>query len=226
MKYLQQDEINNIASIFVEARQKLGQVKSIKEKQECEQQQKICLEQLKFLILNKTKRYKKFFNYDDLEQDGFEALILALKTYDPQKGCFSWWADKYISTRISRAANTHSTIRFPLKKTKEVRPYKISIIPTMTDLAPSAQESLENFEKFIKVMEAIKQLPEIHQKILSMIYGFNGISPQSLDSVTKELLLSKSQVSKLLREARTKLKQILSIGCDNVIKTENGICTI
>jgi RNA polymerase sigma factor (sigma-70 family) len=209
MKYLEQDEINAIAGTFLAARKKVKQVKSLKEKQDCEQQQNLCLQQLRFLVLNKTRKYKQFSNHADLEQDGFEALILALKTYNPEKGCFSWWADKYISTRISRAANAHSTIRFPLKKAKETRPYKTSTIPTIVDLAPSAQESLENSERVNKVTQALAQLPEMHQKVVSMVYGFNGIKQHSMGTLIKELAISKPQCTKILREAKDQLKEIL-----------------
>ena len=91
---------------------------SLIEKLAFEKQQKICVEKFKYLITMKTNRYKKFSNYEDLNQDGYEALLKAMKNYNPDKGIFFYWAFKYINTRISRCANLHTAIRYPLKYSK------------------------------------------------------------------------------------------------------------
>lgn len=204
MKYLEQDEINSIAKLFMECRDTKN-----KNIQKCIQDQNECVHKLKFLVINKIRKYKKFSNYADLEQDGYEALVLALKTYNPSKGCFSWWADKYISTRISRAANAHSTIRFPLKKAKETRPYKITTIPIIVDETPTAQESIESSEQTFYVTQALLKLPEMHQKVVNMVYGFNGIKQQSIGIMIKELDISRPQCAKILQEAKDQLKNLL-----------------
>lgn len=210
MKYLSQEEINGIAKQFIMLRNKAEKSKSKKIKSEYKQYQNYCVEKLKFLIVNKTNKYRKFSNHPDLEQDGYEALILALRTYDPGKGAFSWWADKYISTRVSRAANAHSTIRFPLKKAKEMRPYKISIIPVIIDSEPDASEKLENSQRVENILSAIKKLPEQHQKVINMTFGFNGIRQYSISNVTKQLSISRPQFLKILEEAKEKLREILN----------------
>lgn len=209
MKYLSQIEIDEIATTFIKLRDKAEKSKSKNVKAKYKKYQEYCIEKLKFLVLHKVVRYKKFSNYIDLEQDGFEALILSLKTYNPAKGAFSWWADKYISTRISRAANAHSTIRFPLKKAKEVRPFKMSIIPTIIDGSASAVDALENYEITQSIVNAIKQLTAQQQKVINIAFGFNGIKPRSIGAATKELSISKPQFLKLLEEAKLKLKDIL-----------------
>lgn len=206
---LSQEEIDDIAKKFIELRDKAEKSKSKKVRAQYKAYQNYCVEKLKFLVTNRAGRYRKFSNHPDLEQDGFEALILALKTYNPTKGSFSWWADKYISTRISRAANAHSTIRFPIKKAREMKPYKASGLPIMVDSSADASVSLERCETSNLLFTAIAQLPEKHQKIINMVYGFNGSKEQSLENVAKELSMSRSQSSKLLEEAKNKLKEIL-----------------
>ncbi len=72
---------------------------------ELKKHEKICMEKFRYLVTMKTGRYKAFNNYDDLNQEGFEALVKAMNNYNPKKGSFFWWAHKYIDTRISRSAN-------------------------------------------------------------------------------------------------------------------------
>lgn len=209
MKVLPQDEINALAEKFILLKAKAEKSKSKKVQKEYKDYQNYCVEKLKFLVTFRSNKYKKFSNHLDLEQDGFEALILALKTYDPKKGCFSWWADQYIKTRITRAANSHSTIKYPLKKAKENKPYKMSELPVITDESPDASQILESHEINKDILQAIKKLPEQHQKVINMAFGFNGIKQHTITNVIKELSISRIQCLKILEEAKTKLKDLL-----------------
>ena len=103
-----------------------------------------CVKKLGRLVDQKVRKYKKFSNYIDLRQDGLEALLLAFNTFDPKKGSFAWWADKYISTRIYRAANAHSTIRYPIEKAKKFMPYKTNCIPVIVDSTQNPAEKVES----------------------------------------------------------------------------------
>ncbi len=170
-----------------------------------------CFIKFQYIIDNKIYRYKNFSNFQDLKQEGYEALTMAIKTYDVTKGSFTWWAERYVKTRIFRSANAHSTIRFPLKKAKEERPYKVSTIPVMLDLALNAEDNMELSESNSTISDALEQLPDLHKKVISMIYGFEGQKSNTIDSVTKELALSRTQFSKILREAKKQLKETLTI---------------
>lgn len=208
MKYLEQAEINEIAIKFITLRDQANT--SSTTKKEYLSYQNYCVEKLRFLVVNKANRYRQFSNHPDLEQDGLEALILALKTYNPNKGCFSWWADKYINTRISRAANNHSTIRFPLKKARlGLKPYKTNSMPVMIDEAISVDKILEITEQNEMIQKAIKQLSQEQQNVVCMVYGFNGIKQYSINSLVKHLSISRSQCVKILEEAKNQLKSIL-----------------
>lgn len=64
--------------------------------------EKLCIDKLKYLVTMKLGKYKTFSNYEDLQQEGFEALLKAIKTYDPTVASnIFWWFHKYIDTRIS-----------------------------------------------------------------------------------------------------------------------------
>jgi RNA polymerase sigma factor (sigma-70 family) len=198
--YLTSDEINVIANKFVELRDGI-------DKKAFEQYQKYCIKKLSPLVNNKIRKYRKFSNYPDLQQDGFEALMLAFETYEPEKGCFSWWANKYIETRISRQANAHSTIRVPIKKAKEFPPYKTNTIPVMVDLNNPC-ENIEDEQNKEVVKLAIDQLSERHKQVILMHYGFNDQN-SAISNISKELNISRPACIRLLGEAEKSLKNKL-----------------
>jgi len=206
---LSQKEVDDIAIKFIELRDKAEKSKSKNIKNQYKVYANFCIDKFKFLVTNRANKYRKFTNHPDLEQDGFEALILALKTYKANKGSFSWWANKYIATRISRAANAHSTIRVPIKKARDLKPYKTLGLPIMIDSAIDAEKTLQNLELKNILSNAILKLDEKHQKIINMVYCFEGHREQSLANVAKKLFISRAQASRLLEEGKNKLKEIL-----------------
>jgi len=210
MKYADQEEIDAIATEFIRLRKKALKTKSQLLKLKFREYETYCIERFKYLVLTKVSKYRKFSNYKDLEQDGFEALLLALKTYQPSKGSFTWWADRYISTRVSRAANAHSTIRFPLKKARELKPFKTATIPILVDEQPDACENLSASETSTHVSNAIRELPADHQRLINLIYGLHGMKPHSIGNALKALSISRPQCLKILEEAKTKLKEKLA----------------
>jgi len=198
---------------------KKNSVKSLANKQEFEKFQNFCMKELNFLVQKRVAKYKKFSNYQDLQQDGYEALLYALRTFKREKGCFSWWADKYISTRVSRAANTHSTIRFPLKVTKESKPHKISIDTSSTDeqsqiifsqeTYPSSAFLLEKAEENAIVGVLLNKIDQPYQDLLKLTYGLANEMALPVSKIIKQFQISRSQYLRLLEEAKTKFKNLL-----------------
>lgn len=209
MKHPEQEEIDQFANEIIQLRKKAEKSKSKITKRTLREKQQLFVNRFRYLVTNRTGKYRKFSNYKDLEQDGFEALFLALRTYDPSKGSFTWWADKYISTRVARAANTHSTIRVPLKKAREMKPYKTSTIPILVDSQPDPQSCFEATETSRHITCAVKQLPEQHQKLINLIYGFQGMKPHSVGNALEVLSISRSQGLRLLEEAKNQLREKL-----------------
>ncbi len=173
--------------------------------------QNYCVSKFGYLVKIKAAKYRKFSNHSDLEQDGSEALILSFNTFDPDKGSFSWWADKYISTRISRAANAHSTIRFPIKKAKDLKPYKTSTIPVIIDESQDPLRAVENIENSEYINRAISGLSDSHRNVINMTYGFNGVKERTVGAVLKDLDITRPQYTKLLREAKEQIRQQLVV---------------
>lgn len=202
--YPQQEEIDRLARELCALKQECSRNPSLHSK--FRKFQSYCFEKFGYLVKLRTSRYKQFSNYQDLEQDGFEALMLACKTYDPNKGSFTWWADKYISTRISRAANAHSTIRYPLKKAKETKPHKTSTIPVLVDQAPSPYEVLSQNQTKENIQNAMLLMPTELTKVLSLIYGLEGCKPHTVNEMVSKLGITRSLGLKLLNEAKAELK--------------------
>lgn len=203
--YKKQEEIDNYAHQLLKLRAK--STKSKKALKAYMDFESACMEHFKYLVIWRTSKYKRFANFQDLEQDAYEALLMALKTFDEKKGSFTWWADKYISTRVSRRANTHSTIRIPLKKTKDMKPIKINDMPEVLD-----ENSINSFDTLYasevseKVHEAIKELPE--PKVIQYIYGV-GKEQYSVAKTAKTLGLSRTECLKILEDSIVMVKEKL-----------------
>jgi len=209
MARLSQDEINGLARKYIELRNKADETGEQSDILRFKSFQNIVIQKLKYMVIYRTMKYRRFPNHPDLEQDGFEAMINALKTFDPDKGAFSWWADKYIKTRVSRTANAHSTIKFPIKKAKEVKPYKISTMPVRIAPGRNPFEEMERSESAGHISDAIKKLPDKHQLVVSMKYGFNGIRERPVGAILEDLSISRQQYSKILSEAEDHIKKHL-----------------
>lgn len=208
MSSLTPGEINKIAREFINLKKKARP--GTKAERKFKTYQNYCASKLAPLVYCKTSKYRKFSNYPDLQQDGFEALMLAFETFDPNKGDFTWWASKYINTRVSRAANAHSTIRFPLKKAKELQPYKISIMPVLIDPKRTPLEDVEQAQESNVVQKAIAQLPPKQKQIILMHYDFvEGKKSNSISKISQELKISRPTCVRLLEEAEKSLKDKL-----------------
>ncbi len=214
------DEINKIVKEFVELRERAEKSKSKKIKSKFKQFQIEIVNKLSHLVLLRTNRYRMFNNHHDLQQDGFEALFMALKTYRPEKGDFSWWAKKYIDTRVSRSANAHSTIKYPLKTIKDFKPHKMSVIPVITDTAFDPQESLEYSELKKTISEAINLLPEIQQRVIKLSFEMAGNRASTITKISEELKLSRTATLKILEEAKNKLRETLEVNLKDMDNNE------
>ena len=204
-------EINNLVNKLIELRNKPSK-ESSGSKYELIRVQNECIQKLDYLVKARTKKYKNFPNYDDLCQDGRLALHSALRTYKPGRGCFFWWANKYIKTRVSRAANCHSTIKIPIHKTKTTQPYKVSQLPVIVDNQPDPFEGINSQERGVLLRQAIEKLPETQRKVIELHYEidcYNRRDSNSIINVSQKLDISRANCIKLLKKARKNLKKEL-----------------
>lgn len=203
-----QEQLEQMAIDYLSIVDNIKSVTDSNELRKLKKQQEAIIKNLKCLVNIRSFRYKKFSNFLDLEQEGLEALIMALNTFKPNKSSFTWWADKYISTRLSRAANAHSTVRVPIKHAREMKPLKSSVIPLIID-DRNGYTALESKDAEKRMIFAVNQLPEINRKIISMLYGLNGIRQYNITQLCERFSLNKSESLKLINDSKKKLKNIL-----------------
>lgn len=194
------EDINNIANTFYQLKEK-AKIGTKEDIREYKKYQSFCVSTLACLVSAKTGRYKSFPNYSDLCQDGFEALLMALESYNPEKGCFAWWANKYISTKLYRSANAHTAIKIPIKFAKETPPYKTEM-PFLVDSSDNSSELLEKNQTARFLKEAIVNLPKIKREIVIRHYDEYGFS-QPIRQISNELNISTQKCNKLLSEAES-----------------------
>jgi RNA polymerase sigma factor (sigma-70 family) len=154
----------------------------------------------------RTNKYKKFNNYEDLNQEGMEALLKSMKNYNPKKGNFFYWAHRYIDTRISRSANLHTTIRYPLKIAKENIPHKESIMPILIEEIHCPDKELEKIQAINIIKSSLPLLSDEQNNVISLAYGINMDKPYSINKICKELHISRSSCVKLIHSAISVIK--------------------
>lgn len=178
---------------------------------EFEKHDRLCVEKFRYLVTMKTGRYKAFSNYEDLNQEGHEALIKAMKTFKPNKGSFFAWAHNYIGTRISRSANLHTTIRFPLKVAKANTPHKESVMPLLIEERYCPDKELEESQVTQAVQNALSVLSKEQQEIISLAYGFDGDKPMSINKICKKLGISRLSCIKTINSALSMMKENIKL---------------
>jgi len=199
------DELNEIARKFIEAREKYPTNSN-----ELKKEEKIFFSKTKPIVDMIVGRYRKFTNYPDLHQDACQALIEATLSFKPGKGNFSWWAIKYMKTKVSRCANKHSTIKISMSamKKKDIKPYKMLEVPIMTSDANPLKE-LEDFQMGAIVTEAMNGLPDDKRNVLELAYEFSGMK-KSTAKIARELGMTRQACVRLLREAEREVRKSIS----------------
>lgn len=178
---------------------------------ELKKHEKICMDKFRYLVTMKTGRYKAFSNYEDLNQEGFEALIKAMNNYNPKKGSFFWWAHKYIDTRISRSANLHTTIRYPLKVAKAETPHKESVMPLLIEERYCPDVEFEESQTNRALTGAFHALSPEQREVVSLAYGIDGDKPMSINKICKKLSISRLSCIKTINSALSSMKENIKI---------------
>lgn len=165
-------------------------------------------------VHHRAKKYKQFPNFEDLEQDGAEALLMALNTFTG-KAPFTWWLDQYVMLRMSRSANSHASFHIPINKIQEFgRPYKIawaSIRQEQHSLPydVTGEDIYLSKIKGLALESMIQRLSLSEQSVIQMLFGMHGISAYKLKDISTELGISQNQTTKILKSAKAKLARMI-----------------
>ena len=208
---LTEQEANDLMNKWIDLKNQLKTSSDPKLVKEFEKHDRLCVEKFRYLVTMKTGRYKAFSNYEDLNQEGHEALIKAMKTFKPNKGSFFAWAHNYIGTRISRSANLHTTIRFPLKVAKANTPHKESVMPLLIEERYCPDKELEESQVNHAVQDALSILSNEQKEIISLAYGFDGDKPMSINKICKKLGISRLSCIKTIDSALSMMKENIKI---------------
>lgn len=208
---LTEQESQDLMNELIDLRTKFAETKDPKIEAQLKQHEQVCIEQFKYLVTMKTGRYKSFSNYEDLNQEGFEALIKAMKTFKPNKGNFFSWAHHYIGTRISRSANLHTTIRYPLRIAKIQAPHKESVMPLQIEERYCPDKELETSQVMHAIQDALTLLTNEQKEIISLAYGFDGDKPLSINKICKKLNVSRLSCIKTINSALSTMKENIKI---------------
>jgi len=201
------DEAQQLMEKLVDLRAKAKTTNALKDIRAFKKHETLCVEKFKYLVSMRTDRYRGFYNYEDLNQEGMEALLKGMNNYDPKKGNAFWWFHKYIETRISRSANLHTTIRYPLKFAKLNTPHKESVLPILIEGRFCPDKNLESAEVLKVIQSAMEHLNKEQQDIISLAYGFDGDKPLSINKICKKMNMSRLNCIKAISSALNVLKQ-------------------
>lgn len=190
-------------------KKKAGKTREKNDQKLYEQQLSYCMVQFDYLVKMHTGKYKKFSNYQDLMQEGRVSLLSAMNTFDPRKGSFFSWAHHYITTRISRSANLHSTIRYPLKIAAEIPPHKETFMPTQIEEHFCPDKELESMQSVEQVHAAFACLNKEQKDVLSLAFGIGTANPISANQACKKLNMTKIDFNNVLELALSKMKEII-----------------
>jgi len=206
-----EQESQELMGKLIELRTKFKETGDANIKAQLNRHEQECIDKFKYLVTMKTGRYKSFSNYDDLNQEGFEALIKAMKTFKQNKGSFFAWAHNYISTRISRSANLHTTIRYPLKVAKATAPHKEAIMPLQIEERYCPDKELEEVQVNHAIQESLSVLTKEQQEVINLAYGFDGEKPLSINKICKKLNISRLCCIKTINSALSTMRENIKI---------------
>jgi len=171
----------------------------------------LCIDKFRYLVTMRTNKYKKFSNYEDLNQEGLEALVASMNNYNPKRGNFFWWAHKYISTRISRRATLYTTIRYPLKVAKKTPPHKEKVMPILVEDKKCPDKELEKSQIVGAVQNVLSLLSDDQKEIISLAYGLNGDKPLSVNKICKQMKISRTNCINTINATFDLMKENIKI---------------
>lgn len=208
-------EANELILKFIEIRDSYKKSNSKEDLKKLERIKNICVEKFRPLIHVRTRHYKKYGNYEDLVQEGYVALSLAMNNYNPDKGSWLWWAHKYVKTKIARKAKDHGLIKSSFKEMKKGNIPVIVQLETIVE-NNSPEQMLIDKRDASNIDKYFSSLTEIEKKIVSMYFGFQNIDGDfsnngkkiKVTEISRELNLKNHVVNGIVRGAVFKMQNI------------------
>jgi RNA polymerase sigma factor (sigma-70 family) len=208
-------EANKLIINFIELRDNYKKSNSREDLNKLERFKNICVEKFRPLIQVRVRHYKKYGNYQDLIQEGYVALSLAMNNFDSTKGSWLWWAHKYIKTKVARKAKDHGLIKSSFKEMKKgnvpiIVPLEIIIENNSPEQMLIEKRDASNIDKYFS------SLTETEKKIISMYFGFQNINGDysnngkkiKVTEISKKFNLKQNVVNGIVRGAVLKMQNV------------------
>jgi len=203
------EESQQLMKVFIKLRNKADETKSPTDISNFKKHERLCVEKFAYLIYMRTGRYKAYDNYEDLNQEGFEALTKAMKNYNPKKGIAFFWFHRYVHTRISRSANLHTTIRYPLKIAKLNPPHREKDMPIMLDEKQVPDLQMECVQTTLGLNNTLNLLTPQQKEIVDLSFGLTGDKPISINKICKKLGISRVNCIQALNTALSEMRETI-----------------
>ena len=173
---------------------------------------RMVFDKFSYMVDIHTKKYKKYVNYEDLQQEGNLGLYIALNNFSPIRSKnFFRLVHWYISTRIRRMANKHDVMHMPAKKTGlYTHLNRVNEIPDAIDESQDPHEILESNRISEDVKNAISKLPSLEKRIVSLYFGIDEKKNHSIYTICNQIKLPRLKVVAALQSAFEKLSEKLN----------------
>ena len=195
-------EAQELMNTFINLKQKASESGSKSDIKRLEKHKTVLIEKLRYLVDMRVARYRQFPNYEDLVQEGMLGLVKSIETFKNGKGNIFSWAHTHIKTRISRSANAHSTIRFPMKAANAFPPHKETQLPLQIDNVHRPDVELE----MAQIKESLRaQMDELltqeEKQLVEMAFGFDGDKGWSIAKIVRETGIKREVVIAKLKHS-------------------------
>jgi len=164
-----------------------------------------------------TKRYMKYPNYQDLLQEGYLGLVVALRKFDmARSNNFFKLANWYVKTRVKRAANKFDVVNVPMAVGKECPPCRVDIPAVLSDHSEFEMDIIDTIQQSEMIRNALSTLPHESKQVICYFYGidFSGeeifsAEKKSIEDISKEMKLPKMKIKKIIETATDNLEMIV-----------------
>ncbi len=170
---------------------------------------------------------------DDLIQEGYFALRNAARLYDPSKGEFSTYAERFIKRELIEYLAQDRVIKLPKRSYKEIKelsedpninPAKKERFkklltaerishPNLSRLEIEEEDTSEedNKKAVIEVcLEAVETLIDRYKKVIYQRFGLYGNPERTLEEIGIELKVTRERVRQIQKKAIRKIRKKMS----------------
>lgn len=161
-----------------------------------------------------TYKYKRFSNYEDLRQDAFQSLMLAVDSFKRSKGKFVGWVKMYSKTKVFREANKHSALKVPMEEAKTLPPIKVSMedyeMEKRPDLKDSPEQTVIKNNLWFKIKKSFQKLSKNELKVIEYHFKIND-EFSNITELCSSLSLSAFDYKNILKNAVKKIEVDLNL---------------